>query len=245
MHQHTPSLQSFPQPLNAAGPGPADCFGPPTGTRFTRLAVVAAVHVLAVVALLHTMKVQPTPPAPPEIDVTVVKPLPMVEPQPIDPPPVPQAAQPQSLPVVPMPDVTFDQPRETITVRQATEIPSHPPSIGKTGPEVIDAPPGPAKPAVADSGPMRTAVLADANSCARPEYPARSVRNGDTGTVVLALLVEASGKVSQARVQQSSGHRELDRAAIAALSLCKFQPATRNGVAEAGWGRIAYAWTLD
>ena len=32
---------------------------------------------------------------------------------------------------------------------------------------------------------------------------------------------------------------------MSALSLCQFKPATNNGVPEAGWGQIAYVWTLD
>jgi protein TonB len=103
----------------------------------------------------------------------------------------------------------------------------------------------PAAPASSDSGAMRTAVLADANSCAKPDYPVRAARNGETGTVSLALLVGADGKVTGSKIQKSSGSRELDRAAVTALSLCKFKPATNGGVAEPAWGQIAYVWTLD
>ena len=53
------------------------------------------------------------------------------------------------------------------------------------------------------------------------------------------------GRVSSARIDQSSGSRDLDRAAIHALSLCKFKPATNNGVAEAGWAKLAFVWKLD
>jgi protein TonB len=92
---------------------------------------------------------------------------------------------------------------------------------------------------------MGSAVLANADGCAKPDYPVNAARNGDTGTVTLALLVGADGRVQNAKVQKSSGHRELDRAALNALSLCQFKPAMNNGVAEAGWGQIAYVWTLE
>jgi protein TonB len=108
--------------------------------------------------------------------------------------------------------------------------------------------PGPAAPPTprnANPGQMRTAVFADANSCALPTYPARAVRDGESGTTMLALLVGADGRVTSARVQHSSGSRELDRAALQALSLCKFKPATNDGVPEAGWAQLAYVWTLD
>ena len=92
---------------------------------------------------------------------------------------------------------------------------------------------------------MRSAVLADANGCAKPDYPVRAARNGETGTVTLALMVGTDGRVQDARIQSSSGSRDLDRAALNALSLCQFKPAMNNGVAEAGWAQIAYVWTLD
>jgi protein TonB len=57
--------------------------------------------------------------------------------------------------------------------------------------------------------------------------------------------VGADGRVSSARIDRSSGSRDLDRAAINALSLCKFKPATNNGVAQAGWAKLAFDWKLD
>jgi protein TonB len=96
-----------------------------------------------------------------------------------------------------------------------------------------------------NTGQMRSAVFADANSCALPDYPSSAARNGETGTTTLALLVGTDGRVSSARIQGSSGSRVLDRAALNALSLCKFKAATNNGVAEAGWAQLAYVWKLD
>ena len=92
---------------------------------------------------------------------------------------------------------------------------------------------------------MRSAVLADANGCAKPDYPMRAARNGESGTVTLALLVGADGRVQDSRIQSSSGSRDLDRAAVNALSLCRFQPAMNGGAAEAGWAQLAYVWTLE
>ena len=86
---------------------------------------------------------------------------------------------------------------------------------------------------------------AQSGNCAVPNYPAASARNGDSGTVGLALLIAADGHVADAKVTSTSGFRELDRAAVAALSLCTFKPATSNGVPESAWGKIAYVWTLD
>jgi protein TonB len=88
-------------------------------------------------------------------------------------------------------------------------------------------------------------VLADASGCAKPEYPLSAARNGETGTVTLALLVGTDGRVTGSRVQKSSGSRDLDRAAVNALSLCQFKPAMHDGLPEAGWAQIAYVWSLE
>ncbi len=93
--------------------------------------------------------------------------------------------------------------------------------------------------------PAVVAAVIDAASCARPAYPAAALRNGDEGTVTLAFLVGKDGRVASARVERSSGHRDLDRAALQGLSLCAFKPGTIDGVAQESWARMQYAWHLD
>ena len=93
--------------------------------------------------------------------------------------------------------------------------------------------------------PAIVAAVIDAASCARPSYPAAALRNGDEGTVTLAFLVGKDGRVASARVERSSGHRDLDRAAMQGLSLCAFKPGTVDGVAQESWARMQYAWRLD
>lgn len=98
---------------------------------------------------------------------------------------------------------------------------------------------------VAHHEPVSVAAVIDAASCARPAYPAAALRNGDQGTVTLAFLVGRDGRVASARVERSSGHRDLDRAALQGLSLCAFKPGTIDGVAQESWARMQYAWHLD
>jgi protein TonB len=210
-----------------------------SGSKFTKIAIVAALHVAVGAALIHNMnsKVFTAPKI--EDVITIFTPdLPKDPPPP--PPetakPVPKTAAPQI--VAPPPEIVLEQqptePTVTATV-QADAVPATP------GPVVAEVPATPSE----SSGGMRTAVLADANGCAKPDYPARAARNGETGTVTLALLVGTDGRVASSRIQQSSGSRELDKAAVSALSMCKFKPAMAGGVPEQAWAQIAYVWTLE
>jgi protein TonB len=133
-------------------------------------------------------------------------------------------------------EVQQTPPPDALRAEITTEVPPQRPAVARQAE-------APLAQQLASAGEMRTAVLA--NACATPNYPARAAREGQSGTVILALLVGADGRVADSRVQSSSGSKDLDRAAIAALSLCKFKPATSNGVAEQGWAQISYVWILD
>jgi protein TonB len=62
------------------------------------------------------------------------------------------------------------------------------------------------------------------SECA-PVYPGMSRRRGEEGVVVLSVDVSVSGKGSNIKVIQSSGHTRLDKAAVKALSKTRFSPA--------------------
>ncbi len=106
----------------------------------------------------------------------------------------------------------------------------------KPPPPEAPPPPEPVKDVV------RTAPVVKAGGCREPEYPAASARLGESGRVVLSLLVDVDGKVADSKIEHSSGSPRLDEAARAALSLCKFTPGTVDGQPEQAWGRIAYVF---
>jgi protein TonB len=209
-----------------------------------KFALVAGLHVVLGTLLIHSISTKTISlsrlPDPVEVLLTPDRPLPPLPP-PEPPKPMPRVAPPDL--VIPKPVIDVAPPPTPSPVQATTEsdISPFPPMPATNASDV------PATPATTGGNPtqMRTAVFADANGCALPDYPAAAVRRGDSGTTTLALLVGADGRVSSARVEQSSGSRELDRAAINALSLCTFKPATNNGVAEAGWAKLAYVWKLD
>lgn len=212
-----------------------------SGSKATKLAVVAAIHVILGTALIHSIsKVHITlPKLPDDITVTLTPEPQVPPPPPPEPPkPMPKVAPPDI--VVPKVEVETPPPEQTPPV-QATTEPDPAPQPAQT--QSTEAPP--AQQSDAKPGEMRSAVFADANGCAKPQYPVDAARNGETGTVTLALLVGADGKVTSSRVQHSSGYRDLDKAAVNALSLCKFKPAMNNGTPESGWAQLAYVWTLD
>jgi protein TonB len=93
--------------------------------------------------------------------------------------------------------------------------------------------------------PVTVPAVIDASNCAKPDYPKSALRNGDAGKVTLAFLIGVDGRVASAKVEQSSGFRELDRAAIAGLSLCRFKPGTVDGTPFESWTRMQYVWSLD
>lgn len=214
------------------------------GSKFGKLAVVAAVHVAIGAVFIHTINsrgvVMPTVP---EALVVLLPPEPLPPLPPPDPPkamPLPTTAPPPQI-VVPLVEVQVQQPppANTITAVLASDpIPQAP------APTPAAAAPGPATPVHRKAG-VRSVALADASGCVTPNYPVRAARNNESGTVTLALLVGVDGRVSDARIKSSSGSRELDKAAIAALSTCTFKPAMQDGVAEPGWAQIAYVWTLE
>jgi len=213
-----------------------------TGARAGKFALVAGLHALVAMGVIDVMNAKGIS-MPALLDDSIVWVRPEIpQPPPIQ-PPTPRVASAKPPIVVPETEVELPLPPVENLVQATTEAQPMPePAL----PSSSEAPPStaPSTPSTT-SGEMRSAVLADANSCATPPYPASAARNGDTGTVTLALMVGADGRVQDARVQKSSGSRVLDRAAVGALSLCQFKPAMHNGVAEAGWAQIAYVWTLD
>jgi protein TonB len=212
-----------------------------SGTKATKFAVVAGLHVVAAVAFIHSINTRQIslPKVPDDLLVMIQPDIPKPPPPPPEPPkPTVKVAPPDV--VVPKVELDLPPPQVESPIQATTTVPDPTPA---QAPMQAEAPPA-AQPS-ANNGAMRSAVLADANACATPPYPASAARNGDTGTVTLALLVGADGRVTSSRILKPSGHRELDKAAVNALSLCRFKPAMNNGVPEAGWAQIAYDWKLD
>ena len=72
-----------------------------------------------------------------------------------------------------------------------------------------------------------------------PSYPADAARRGAQGTVRLLIHISETGTPAGIDLAQSSGDASLDRAAIAAVALWRFQPARNNGIP------VPFDYTLD
>jgi len=104
---------------------------------------------------------------------------------------------------------------------------------------------GPATPVHAPAHePIHTRAMADFKSCSKPVWPKQSLRDENTGTVVLGFLVDENGKVLDSTVKKSSGFAPLDEAARTGISKCSFKPATLDGKPVQEWMQMQYIWTL-
>lgn len=85
----------------------------------------------------------------------------------------------------------------------------------------------------------------DFRHCKKPEWPRSALRAKRTGTVTLAYFVDAEGQVIRAKILSSSGHSDLDHAALIGLSRCPIIPAEQDGKPFASWLKLLYVWTLE
>lgn len=201
----------------------------------TGMTTVVVLHVLLLAAFLHGSKLTVFRPAPPVIDLVpnLDPPKPKTREVQVD---EPTLSPPERI-FVPEPPINI-QIEKTSIIGTTDRPPEQPPKlVSSEGGDIKAAPP--------QTAPVVVAAVVDASACSKPDYPKSSLRNGDTGTVMLALLIGTDGKVADSRVERSSGFRDLDRAAQAGLSLCKFKPGTVDGVAQQSWTRMQYVWSLN
>jgi TonB family protein len=66
-------------------------------------------------------------------------------------------------------------------------------------------------------------------------YPILALRHNEQGDVLLQVLVEPDGQVGDVRIVQSSGHAQLDAAALIGVGYWYYVPAVRNHQAVESW----------
>jgi protein TonB len=73
-------------------------------------------------------------------------------------------------------------------------------------------------------------ITASSPELSAPSYPPLSRRLGEEGKLVLRVELDESGHISVAQVINSSGHKRLDDAAMAAVKTWRCNPPRRNGI---------------
>lgn len=70
------------------------------------------------------------------------------------------------------------------------------------------------------------------------------MRRGETGRVVVRVLISRQGQVEKASVRTSSGFSRLDDAAVNAVRTARFKPYTENGVPFPAMADIPFDFVL-
>lgn len=186
---------------------------PPTNYRRTiGFGLVVAFHALVVWAFMSGLGQMVVDRLKGPLETRIIEEAKIEEDAPPPPPPKFQAPPPV---FVDVPVVAITEPAaDTTAIQNTTNVkPVAPPPPPKA--DVIVAP---------RQNPRRP------NTGAEEMYPAMSRRLGEEGTVVLLLTVNEEGKVTEAKVQTSSGFERLDEAAAKeAGRTWRFLPGTING----------------
>jgi protein TonB len=236
-----PNVTSIPFPLALH----ADAA--PPRVRYSGIALVVALHAAALAAwwlhapardavsmatpiLVRLIAAPPSPPSPRHSEppkphrARVTPPLPTIEP--LTTPPI-EFIAPIAAPRIVAHVETLAANESTTAQREDTS--AHPSAVA------------PAAPAQA---PVEPSFSAEYLRNPAPAYPAASRRNGEQGTVLLRVQVDADGDPMQIEIQRSSGFDRLDQAARGAVRRWKFVPGTRDGMAITAWVVIPLTFSL-
>ena len=98
---------------------------------------------------------------------------------------------------------------------------------------MVEAPPAPPAPVPPPAPPAPKLLPATAVRYVVPpaiEVPMASRRLGESGTVLLRVVVDSAGLPRQVTLHKSSGHARLDEQAMGAMRQARFKPQTENGL---------------
>lgn len=149
-------------------------------------------------------------------------------PEPLKAPPPPKVmplVPPKQTFVPPLPQVNIVQTEPTITLPPPQPRASDPaPAVA--APAAAVAPPAPAQPSA-----PKTVSGVEYVRAPQPVYPSISRRMGETGTVMLRVLIGEKGTAEQVTIQKSSGSSNLDEAGRQAVLRALYKPHVEDGKA--------------
>lgn len=79
----------------------------------------------------------------------------------------------------------------------------------------------------------------------QPEYPRLAQANGIEGKVGISFLVTQEGEVDSAMIEQSSGHKILDDAALLFAKRLRFNPAKQGKMSVSVWRSLELYYRLQ
>jgi len=184
----------------------------PERGKLVNLVLVGALHLGAIYTLLVALDIVPNPVAPtPPVDFTFID----RPPQKIPPTPASGSGPDLRHAAVPRPPVA-----PIIHTQDAPDAQAGPAAGTATQPTT------PVPPISGATAPLRGI----ASTHTIPPYPPLALRLGYAGSVGLRISVDARGNVLAAVVETSSGHPDLDAAAVDwVTSHWRYAPATQNG----------------
>jgi protein TonB len=213
------------------------------------VALVLALHLLALAALLYRTPLQPqTIEAVHSISVQLVAPV-AASAQPAPAPATPKAATPPPAAPKPPPHPTHPSARPLPATAPAPHAQAPAPAAAAASPAApvtapaADPQPAPAATLPADTAPKSVERLACAIT--RPQYSVISRRHGETGTVLIKLIIDASGQIESAVVARSSGFPRLDDAAVQATLQSHCSAHMENGRGVRSAALVPFSFTLE
>ncbi len=214
------------------------------------LGIVAALHGLLGWALVNGLARKMVDVIKGPIETKIIEEIKPPPPPPENLPPPPKLLPPPPS-FVPPPEVQIANPAPAPSITVTRVAP--PPAPVAIAPAPPPAPAPPAPPAPPPPAPKLQPVPPQINvsSCEKPEFPAAALRAEATGTSKVRFTIDATGAVSKAEIERSAGgsreHRLLDRAAVDALSKCRFKPGTdEHGKSVGGAVTVVeYIWKLE
>ena len=85
---------------------------------------------------------------------------------------------------------------------------------------------------------------ADYLSLAQKIYPKVSIRLGESGRVLLHVLIGVDGSAQKVEIKQSSGFERLDQAAIRVAQQTRYRPGKRDGQPDTMWYALPVPFEL-
>ena len=197
------------------------------GRKFAPLAAIVAGHALLFYAVNSGMLSKVANAVMPKV-VTVTF---VASPEPLQPAPPP----PKTVPVVkltptyipPMPLLATPQVEPTITVAPPAPRTSEPAAPAVAGPVAPSTP----TPAPAPQAAPKTITGVEYIRAPQPVYPSLARRMGESGIVMLRVLIGAKGQAEQVTIQKSSGSDKLDEAGRQAVLRALYKPYIEDGKA--------------